>query len=128
LDEFGETVLKHHLVEAESRSRDLGIEITSGTPIITYDGRRPIAPDTASHYVTKIAHDVGVKTHLHALRHFAATQLIGAGHDVMTVASRLGHKDASVTLNVYASALPERDRDAANFLGNALTPSQHTAS
>ena len=128
LDEFGETVLKRRLVEAECRSRDLGIEITAETPIFTYDGRRPIAPDTASHYVTKIADDIGVKTHLHALRHFAATQLIGAGHDVMTVATRLGHKDASVTLNVYASALPERDRDAANFLGNALTPSQDTAS
>jgi integrase len=124
LDEFGETVLKRHLVEAESRSRDLGIEISSETPIFTYDGRRPIAPDTASHYVTKIADDVGVKTHLHALRHFAATQLIGAGHDVMTVAGRLGHKDPSVTLNVYASALPERDRDAANFLGGALTPAR----
>jgi integrase len=122
LDEFGETVLRRHLAEAESRARDLGTEVTPETPIFTYDGRRPIAPDTASHYVTKIGADVGVKTHLHALRHFAATELIGAGHDPRTVAGRLGHKDASVTLRVYAHALPERDRDAASFLGRALTP------
>ena len=120
LDEFGETVLKRHLAEAKARARDLGIEVTLETPIFTYDGRRPISPDTASHYVTKIADDVGVKTHLHALRHFAATQLIGAGHDVRTVAGRLGHRDASVTLRVYSHALPERDRDAASFLGKAL--------
>jgi integrase len=63
-----------------------------------------------------------VDTHLHALRHFAATELIGAGHDVRTVAGRLGHRDASVTLKVYSHALPERDRDAATTLGKALTP------
>jgi integrase len=122
LDAFGEMVLKRHLTEAESRARDLGTEITPETPIFTYDGRRPISPDTISHYVTKIANDVGVQTHLHALRHFAATQLIGAGHDVRTVAGRLGHRDASVTLKVYSHALPERDRDAASFLGNVLMP------
>jgi integrase len=128
LDDFGEMVLKHHLTEAKSRARDLGVEITPVTPIFTYDGRRPISPDTVSHYVTKIADDVGVKTHLHALRHFAATQLIGAGHDVRTVAGRLGHRDASVTLRVYSHALPERDRDAASFLGNALMPGKQAAS
>ncbi len=61
-------------------------------------------------------------THLHALRHFAATELIGAGHDPRTVAGRLGHKDASVTLLVYSHMLPERDMDAVSFLGKALTP------
>ena len=55
-----------------------------------------------------VATKVGVDTHL--LRHFAATELIGAGHDVRTVAGRLGHRDASVTLKVYSHALPERDR------------------
>jgi integrase len=128
LDEFGEAVLKRHLAEAKSRARDLGVEIKPTTPIFTYDGRRPIAPDTVSHYVTRIADGVGVKTHLHALRHFAATQLIGAGHDVRTVAGRLGHRDASVTLRVYSHALPERDRDAASFLGNALMQTRQVIS
>jgi len=62
----------------------------------------------------------GVKTHLHALRHFSATQLIAAGHDVRTVAGRLGHADASVTLRVYSHVLPERDREAAAALGRTL--------
>jgi integrase len=62
-----------------------------------------------------------IPTHLHGLRHFAATQMIGGGHDVRTVAGRLGHRDASTTLKVYSHFLPERDRDAADFLGKALT-------
>jgi len=122
LDTFGEETLKRHLLVMEDRAADLGITIAPDSPIFTYDLVRPIAPDTVSHYVRAIATKVGVDTHLHALRHFAATELIGAGHDVRTVAGRLGHRDASVTLKVYSHALPERDRDAAAALGKALTP------
>ena len=122
LDTFGEETLKRHLLMMEDRAADLGTTITPDSPIFTYDLVRPIAPDTVSHYVRSIATKVGVDTHLHALRHFAATELIGAGHDVRTVAGRLGHRDASVTLKVYSHALPERDRDAAAALGKALTP------
>jgi integrase len=122
LDEFGEAVLKRHLSEAKDRAKDLGVKIKSETPIFTYDLERPIPPDTVTHYVKRIAEKAGVDSHLHALRHFAATQMIGGGHDVRTVAGRLGHRDASVTLRTYSHALPERDRDAADFLGKALTP------
>jgi len=60
---------------------------------------------------------------LHDLRHFTATQLIGAGVDVRTVAGRLGHSDPSVTLRVYSHALEERDRAAAAEMGGMLDPS-----
>ena len=43
---------------------------------------------------------IGVDVHLHQLRHFSATQLIGGGTDVRTVAGRLGHADAAITLRV----------------------------
>lgn len=39
---------------------------------------------------------------LHDLRHAAASRLIGAGLDPVTVAAVLGHEDARVTLAVYA--------------------------
>ncbi|MBF6557272.1 MAG: site-specific integrase, partial [Acidimicrobiales bacterium] len=122
LDTFGEETLKRYLRIAEDRAADLGISITPDSPIFSYDLVRPIAPDTVSHYVRSIATKVGVNTHLHALRHFAATELIGAGHDVRTVAGRLGHRDASVTLKVYSHALPERDRDAASALSSIIHP------
>lgn len=40
----------------------------------------------------------------HDLRHWSATTAIGNGHDVRTVANRLGHADTSMTLGVYAHA------------------------
>ncbi len=112
LDTFGETTIKLHLRVRDARGADLEISITTGTPIFTCDLERPIPPNTVTHYVRRIAERVGIDTHLHALRHFAATQMIGGGHDVWTVAGRLKLGDASVTLKVYSQALPERDRDA----------------
>jgi integrase len=122
LDPFGLEVLRRHREVMEDRADDLGIALTPDTPILTYSLEHPISPDTASHYVRAIATAAGVDTHLHQLRHFAASQMIGDGTDVRTVAARLGHADASTTLKVYAHALPERDRDAAGVLGRALTP------
>lgn len=56
----------------------------------------------------------------HDLRHFSVTTLIAAGVDIRTVAERHGHAQATMTLNRYAHALPERDRAAAAILGKTL--------
>jgi integrase len=40
-------------------------------------------------------------TSSHDLRHHYASLLIAAGEDVITVADRLGHKDAALVLRVY---------------------------
>jgi integrase len=61
-----------------------------GTPTLTYALDRPISPDTVSHYAWRIATKAGVDTHLHGRRHFVATQMIGGGHDVRTMAGRWG--------------------------------------
>ena len=57
---------------------------------------------------------------LHDLRHFVATQLLGAGVDVRTVAGRLGHRNAATTLNVYAHFLEQSDREAAEVIGSVI--------
>ena len=41
--------------------------------------------------------------------------------DVKTVSARLGHSSASITLDMYASAMPETDREAARAIGEILT-------
>ena len=46
--------------------------------------------------------------------------LVAAGVDIRTVAERHGHAQATMTLNRYAHALPERDRAAAAVLGGSF--------
>ena len=60
---------------------------------------------------------------LHDLRHYVATQLLAAGVDVRTVAGRLGHRNASTTLNVYSHFLQQADEQAANVLARLLDES-----
>jgi len=121
LGEFGIEVLRVQRARLEARAAEAGMEVTDETPILTYDLVDPISPDTASHYVRAVADTAGVDTHLHALRHFAASEMIADGQDVRTVAGRLGHRDASTTLKVYAHVQPQRDLEAAESLGRSLT-------
>ena len=53
----------------------------------------------------------------HELRHTQATNLLANGVDVKTVQTRMGHANASITLNWYSHAVPENDRKAADMLG-----------
>lgn len=57
----------------------------------------------------------------HELRHTQATQLLANGVDVKTVQTRLGHANASITLNWYAHAVPENDRKAAQLIGDLFS-------
>ena len=56
----------------------------------------------------------------HGLRHTSATLLIASKQDVRTVSSRLGHAQASTTMNIYAHALQDTDRKAVNALESML--------
>jgi site-specific recombinase XerD len=65
--------------------------------------------------------ELGIDTHLHALRHYSATELIAAGVDVRTVAGRLGHGGGgATTLRVYAAWLAAADKSAAGLLASRL--------
>jgi integrase len=87
------------------------------------EAMKPFRPDNVTSFFIRVRNEVGAPSvRLHDLRHFTATQLIGAGVDVRTVARRLGHSDPSVTLRVYSHALEERDRAAAAIMGDILRP------
>jgi integrase len=81
----------------------------------------PVRPDHVTKTFIRCAKAAGVATHLHSLRHFSATQAISAGYDPTTVAARLGHADASITLRVYSHALEQRDAELADTLGGILS-------
>jgi integrase len=63
---------------------------------------------------------IDVAWRLHDLRHWSATQAIGQGHDIRTVAGRLGHANPAMTLRVYAHVVEAADRSVAASLASAL--------
>ena len=84
------------------------------------DSSSPCLPDGLSHGYERLTKRLDITGRMHELRHFSATTAIAGGADVRTVAGRLGHADASVTLRVYAHALEARDRELAGMLGRAV--------
>ena len=124
LDPVALALLEQHRSKAAQWMSQAHGELTADAFVFSpyVEGTKPFRPDNVTSFFIRVRNEVGAPTvRLHDLRHFTATQLIGAGVDVRTVAGRLGHSDPSVTLRVYSHALEERDRAAAGIMGNLLT-------
>ena len=85
------------------------------------DGARPLHPDAMSSRWESVCKQAGVQgVRLHDLRHFQATMLLAGGVPLKNVSARIGHANASTTLNIYAHALESHDEGAADLIGNLL--------
>jgi integrase len=85
------------------------------------DGSSPWNPDSVTRRWATVRAAVGLpKLRLHDLRHFQATMLLKAGVPVKNVSARIGHRDASTTLNIYAHMLEDVDDASAELIGQLL--------
>jgi integrase len=85
------------------------------------DHARPYSPNAVTQRYKDMAARLDIRTHLHALRHYSATELLSAGVDLRTVAGRLGHGGGgATTLRVYAAWVAASDRKAAEILGSRM--------
>lgn len=95
----------------------IGVGVTDDTPVFCNGIGAYIDPCNYSRWWREFREASGfhgLKTH--ELRHTQATLLIGNNADIKTVQHRLGHRKASTTLDMYAHALPENDRKAADLV------------
>lgn len=89
--------------------------------VFGWENGAPVLPDYVSKdFVTTQAGTDLPRLKLHELRHTHATLLLREGVPVHVVAKRLGHKDPSVTLNVYADAIPDDDDRAVEVFTRAV--------
>src|ERR1700733_10664685 len=124
LDPVGVTLLSEHRALTAQWLGEAGKKLSPSSFVFSpyVEGTTPFRPDNVTSFFIRVRNEVGARqVRLHDLRHFTATQLIGAGVDVRTVAGRLGHTDPSVTLRVYSLALEERDRAAASVIASLLS-------
>ena len=83
---------------------------------------KPMCPSTFTYRFKLIlkANNLPLDLSVHSLRHTNASLLIAQGVDVRTVASLLGHAQASTTLDIYAHAFDKNKRKAQEKLGKAI--------
>ncbi|HTK66596.1 MAG TPA: tyrosine-type recombinase/integrase [Pseudonocardia sp.] len=123
LDKATAKLLKQHRKRYEQDMAHLEAPVSEEAYVFSYSPSRdrPYSPSGVTHKYTRMCADLGIKSHLHALRHYSATELLSSGVDLRTVAGRLGHGGGgSTTLRVYTKFVTEADRKAADLLGSHL--------
>ncbi len=60
-------------------------------------GRSCCKPAALNTRYRRLIHALGIRTTLHKLRHYSATELLATGVDLRTVADRLGHSEGGTT-------------------------------
>jgi integrase len=123
-------LLKEHRDRVQKRVEALGVKFTDDLFVFTSletsrghvpDHTTPYSPNAITQRYKDMATRLGIETHLHALRHYSATELLTAGVDLPTVAGRLGHDGGgATTLRVYAAWVAASDRKAAEILGSRM--------
>lgn len=124
LDEGTIAVLRTHRARLEARATELGAVLIDAAYILTDspDGAEPWKPNRLTQALRRLRTRAGYTGRLHDLRHWNASQLLGAGEAPVVVAARLGHRDPSTTHRWYAHAMPRADARAAVLMNDALKP------
>jgi integrase len=123
LDPETAIVLSEHRDRCLARAAALDIELTDDAFVFSAipDGSAFVVPGSVSQRYDRLAGRLGIKTTLHKLRHYSATELILAGVDVRTVGGRLGHAGGgTTTLRVYTAFVSEADQRAAKTLSGRM--------
>ncbi len=123
LDEGTTAILVAHRVACEELATKCGGRISATSFLFSHDVdfSGPWRPNYATLAFGRLRDELGLEgVKLHHLRHFSATQLLSLGIDIRTVSGRLGHANASTTLDFYAQFLQAADERAADMLGQLL--------
>jgi integrase len=123
LDEATVEILDAHKKRCVDRCTGIGTMLAGDAFVFSYspDSRRACSPSAITHRYAKMTAKLGLRTHLHALRHYSATELLAGGVDLRTVAGRLGHGGGgSTTLKVYAAWVAGADKKAAHLISSRL--------
>ena len=125
LDAATMAVLSAHRSRCEERSLACGVALPDTAYLFSgeVDGSEAWHPDSTTRRFRKLRDSIGVDSaiHLHSLRHFVVTTLLGAGVALPQVAGRVGHGGGGyTTLSVYSHFQQTRDREVADLLGRIL--------
>jgi integrase len=108
-------------VQAEERlAWGAAYEDTEGI-VFTWENGQRVSPNAVSKAFLRAQAGLGLpRITMHETRHTHATVLLRDGVPVHIVSRRLGHKDPSVTLNVYADVIPNDDSTAVDVFSRAV--------
>ena len=120
LDDRTVAVLREHQKQQQELAEQLGIDLPEMVfPRLGLKGR--CHPNTLAYFVKKTVKRAGCPgVTLRSLRHFHASMALQKGQNPKTVADRIGHSNASITLNIYGHVLPGWQQEMADAVAKAI--------
>lgn len=116
IDEATVGVLRTHRRRQRELALAVGVHLAEDAVLFGDVDGRPWRPDVCTNRFARLRSRLGLEgVRLHDLRHFVASVLGDGGVPIATISTRLGHRDAATTLNLYTHALPPTDHAAAHL-------------
>ncbi|MDU2065507.1 MAG: tyrosine-type recombinase/integrase [Sporomusaceae bacterium] len=113
-------LLKHHKLEQASAQLELGNKWEKDPchqfVFTTWNGKAA-HPHSINTWLKRfvVEHNLP-KISIHAFRHMNATYLITSGVDIRTVAGKLGHSNASTTMDIYSHLVQSAEKETADIM------------
>jgi integrase len=123
---LGFRVGRHRSAKARQARERLVLGADSGPweYVVSNEAGEPYHPQVLSRYWAEAVEAAGVRhIKLHAARHTCATLMHLQGVPVSVIAAWIGHKDASLTLRLYAHSQTEALKAAGATLNRVVSPS-----
>jgi integrase len=116
--------LKTHRARQEAEREKWGEAWVDTGRVFTNEDGTWLHPDRVTDLFERLVTASGLPPiRLHDLRHVAATLMLAGGADMKTVQEMLGHSSITITMDIYASVLPELAKEAAEAAAK-LVPRQ----
>lgn len=118
LDAGTAEALDAHLTRIAARAAEAHVVLDPNPYLFSPEPEcsRPWRPNNVTLAFARLRTLAGVEgVRLHDLRHYNASILLSLGVDVRTVAGRVGHSNANITLKTYGHFMPAADRQAADL-------------
>jgi integrase len=116
------SVLKAAKARQAAERLALGIDYGSGIYVVSNEVGEPYSPAVLSRYWRDAVKAAGIRhIKLHAARHTCATLMHLQGVPVAVIAAWIGHKDASLTMGLYAHSQDDALKAAGDTLNRVVT-------
>ena len=128
MDETVDMLKQHKKDQAEMRIKAGDWQDTDMTRDLVFRDRhgRFIRPTMLSYHINKIGTAIGIQgLHPHSLRDSYAVAALRSGIDIKTIQNNLGHSDAAMTLNTYATYTHDMGMVAAQKLSEYWRENQN---
>jgi integrase len=113
--------LEEHRIRTASRSSSFRSDHANNDLVFCRPEGGYYSPDRVGARVTELMRKAGIEgASLHSLRHTHVSKLLSHGVPIPTVAKRLGHANANITLSIYAHALEADELAAAKIWDDAM--------